>query len=176
MAELRVEQMIDEETIRHRIQELAREIEASVAGETITAICVLKGSLLFFADLVRALRVDVRFDYIALSSYGEGTESSGTVHVVADLSSEIEGKHVLVVEDIVDSGHTLVHLRALLEDRHPKSLRVVSLLSKPERREVEVPVEFIGFEVPNEFIVGFGLDMDQKFRSLPYIGKICSEI
>lgn len=165
-----IEVFITEEAIQARVRELGAAIRAELETEDLLVVCVLKGSMLFFADLVRVLGDGVSFDYIAVSSYGTGTESSGRVRFIADLSQSIEGRDVLIVEDIVDTGRTLKHLRTILEARAPKSIRAVTLLDKPSRRVVEVPVEHRGFEIPDAFVVGYGLDLDEKYRALPYIG------
>lgn len=162
--------MISEEAIRVRVQELGSAIRAHYGDAPIHAVCVLKGSLLFYADLVRAIGGEITFDYVAASSYGAGVESSGQVVFDADLSSSIEGRHVLLVEDIVDTGRTISALMERLRTRAPKSLAVVTLLDKPSRRVVPVPVAFTGFAIEDAFVVGYGLDFDQRFRALPYIG------
>lgn len=164
-----LEMMLSEEAISQRVSELAEEIRADYGNEQILCVGILKGSFLFLADLVRQLGNQVTVDFVQVSSYGSGKSSSGVVQIRKDLDVNIEGKHVLLVEDIVDTGTTLTHLRELLEVRKPKSIRVASLLSKPEARKQETPVEYVGFEIPNEFVVGYGLDFDERYRNLPYI-------
>lgn len=164
--------MIDEPTIHRRVQELGREIRAHYGEQSVHAVCVLKGSLIFFADLVRAIGGDVSFDYIAVSSYGAGVTSSGQVRFDADLSASIEGRHVLIIEDIVDTGRTMAALLEVLASRRPASVAVATLLDKPSRRVVEVPVRFTGFAIEDEFVVGYGLDFDQRYRALPFIGVV----
>lgn len=167
-----IKSMISEDEIRSRVALLGREIRAFYGDVSIHAVCVLKGSLVFFADLVRAIGGDVTFDYIAVSSYGSGVTSSGQVRFDADLSASIEGRHVLIVEDIVDTGRTISALLEVLSSRRPESLQVVTMLDKPSRRIVDVPVAFTGFAIPDEFVVGYGLDFDQRFRALPFIGVV----
>lgn len=161
---------ITEEAIQARVKELGAAIRADLGDAPVLVVCVLKGSLLFFADLTRAIGGDVRFDYVAVSSYGAGTESSGHVRFVADLSQSVAGRDVLLVEDIVDTGRTIEYLRNVLLARAPRSLRIVTLLDKPSRRLVPVPVDYIGFSIEDEFVVGYGLDFDEKYRALPFIG------
>lgn len=155
-----------------RIKALGREIDAAIPPGALHVVGVLRGAFVFMADLVRAVPREVRCDFLAVRSYGSATESSGIVEITHDLGLPIAGQHVLLVEDIVDTGLTLRHLLDLLATRHPASVRVCALLNKPSRRRVEVPVHFVGFEVPDRFVVGFGLDHDQRYRNLPYIGVI----
>lgn len=166
-----VTELIDSKRLRARVVELGETLTRDLAGKRPIFVCVLKGSLPFFSDLALATRLPVQFDYVAVSSY-EGTESSGVVQFRADLSLDIAGRDVVVVEDIVDTGRTM---RCLLDNftaRGPASLRVVTLLDKPSRREVEVPVDYCGFEIPDAFVVGYGLDYGQYFRNLPYIAVL----
>lgn len=165
-----IEEYLSEEQIQARVAELAGEINADYAGEALTVVCVLKGSLLFFADLARKLEGDVQFDYVAVASYFGGTESSGRVRFLADLTQPIEGRHVLVVEDIVDTGRTMAYLLDVLRRRDPASVHVVTLLDKPSRRTVEVDVRYRGFEIPDVFVIGYGMDVNERYRQLPYIG------
>ena len=137
---------------------------------------ILRGAVVFFSELVKNVDLDVRFDFMVVSSYGSGSVSSGEVRIIKDISQPIEGKNVLIVEDIIDTGHTLKNLKKLLLTRNPKSLKIVSLLDKPSRRQVEMEGDYIGFEVPNEFVVGYGLDYDEKYRNLPEIGVLKEEI
>jgi hypoxanthine phosphoribosyltransferase len=162
--------LLDAETIRARIKELALEIERDYpADEEIHLVCVLKGGFVFMADLVRSMSARVSMDFIAVSSYGSGTKSSGEVRFQKDLDTSLESRNVIVVEDIVDTGLTLKYLQEILRSRAPKTLRTACLLSKPSRRKVEVPVEYIGFTIEDKFVVGYGLDFAEKYRNLPHI-------
>lgn len=161
--------LIDEERIRARVAELGREISATYRGEVPVLVNILKGGFIFLADLARALNVDCEIDFMVVSSYEDKTESSGVVRILSDLGVNLEGRHVLIVEDIVDTGLTLDYLRELLAARNPASLRIVTLLNKPDRRQAEVPLDWVGFDIPDEFVVGYGLDFAQRFRNLPYI-------
>lgn len=161
--------LFDEETIRARVAELGREISRDYAGKAPILVNILKGGFIFLADLVRRIDVSCEMDFMVVSSYEDRTESSGVVRILSDLGLNVEGRHVLVVEDIVDSGLTLDYLRELLLARNPASLRVVTLLDKHERRKVQVPVDYVGFRIPDKFVVGYGLDYAQRFRNLPYI-------
>ncbi len=158
--------------IAHRVAELAREIDAAFPPGTLHVVVVLRGAFVFAADLVRCLPRDLRCDFLGVRSYGAATESSGVVEITHDLREPIAGKQVLLVEDIVDTGLTLRHLLDLLAIRQPASLRVCTLLDKPTRRRVAVPVDFVGFEVPDRFVVGYGLDHDQRYRNLPFVAVI----
>ncbi len=164
--------LIDEKTLNKRIQELGETISRDYAGHELKLICILKGSVLFMSELAKRITVPVLFDFMQVSSYGSGTSSSGSVKIRKDLDEDIAGQDVLIVEDIIDSGNTLHKLTPILRGRNPKSLKVVSLLDKPERREVPFEADYRGFEIPDEFVVGFGLDYDQKYRNLPYIGVL----
>ena len=160
---------ISTETISDRIDVLAKQIQDDYGDEPILLVGVLKGSFLFLADLAKRLQGDISVDFVQVSSYGSGKSSSGVVQIRKDLDVNIEGRNVLIVEDIVDTGTTLNHLRELLSTRKPKTLKVVSLLRKPEAQKVPVPAEYVGFDIPNEFVVGYGLDYDERYRNLPYI-------
>ena len=165
--------LLASETIQARIREMAGEIDAAYPkDEPIHLVCVLKGGFMFMADLVRAMAARVSLDFIAVSSYGSGTKSSGEVRFQKDLDTSIEDRHVLLVEDIVDTGRTLKYLQQILARRAPRTIRTACLLSKPSRREVEVPVEYIGFTIEDKFVVGYGLDYDEKYRNLPYIAVL----
>jgi len=164
--------LISEEEVNKRIRELGEQISKDYAGKDLHVICVLKGGVFFMCELVKHISVPVTHDFMSVSSYGNAHESSGRIRIVKDLDDSIEGKDVLVVEDIVDSGRTLSHLMKLLETRGPKSLHLCTLLDKPDRREVEVKVDYTGFKVPNLFVVGYGLDDAQLYRNLPYIGVV----
>lgn len=168
-----IDQMISAKTIAARIEDLAREIEAHYAGvDKLVVVGLLRGSFIFIADLVRELALTVEVDFIEASSYGNAMVSSREVRIVKDLSGEIGGRDVLVVEDLVDTGHTLYHVVNLLRSRSPKSLRAIALLDKPARREVDFQADWIGFDIPDEFVVGYGIDYAQRNRNLPYIGKV----
>ena len=159
--------LLSEEQLSQKIAELGEEISKDYQGKEIVAICVLKGAILFMADLARAVKVPMALDFMAVSSYGNGTSTSGTVRILKDLDNSIEGKHVLVVEDIIDSGVTLKYLLKNLKSRKPASIKLCTLLNKPERRRVEVDIDYCGFTVPDYFLVGYGLDYAEKYRNLP---------
>ena len=161
--------MISEDEIQKRIAEMGKEISKDYEGETILTICVLKGACIFMSDLLKNITTDTNIDFMAVSSYGAETSSSGVVRILKDLDSSIEGKHVLIVEDIVDSGLTLHYLRDYLLGRKPKTLKICTLLDKPERREADIAPDYTGFVIENKFIVGYGLDYQEKYRNLPYI-------
>ncbi len=168
--------MISAERLQERTLELAQEIKKATADyDDLLLICVLKGGFIFLSDLSRALKRPHVVDFMGVSSYGGGTESSGIVQIMMDLKQSVTGRHILIVEDIIDSGRTLKYLRSLLLGRKPASLQICTLLSKPSRREVEVPVDYVGFEIPDEFVIGYGLDFDQLYRNLPYIGVLKPE-
>ena len=164
--------LIDAETLQARIGELGAEISEAYAGRDLLLVGVLKGAVFFLADLMRELSVPCEIDFMAISSYGSGTDSSGVVRILKDLDMNISGRHVLVVEDIIDSGLTLSYLMRSLTARKPASLEVCTLLTKPERRAVDVPVRYVGFEIPNKFVIGYGLDFDQRYRNLPYVAVL----
>jgi hypoxanthine phosphoribosyltransferase len=164
--------LIDEDRLRARIVELGEEISADYAGRDLLLLGVLKGAVFFMADLMRTLTIPCEIDFMAISSYGAQTDSSGVVRILKDLDINIEGRHVLVVEDIIDSGLTLSYLMRNLEAREPASLEVCALLTKPDRREIDVPVRYIGFEIPNRFVIGYGLDFAERYRNLPYVGVL----
>jgi hypoxanthine phosphoribosyltransferase len=169
--------MINEAQLQERIEQIAAEITADYADkEDLLLICVLKGGYMFLADLSRVLQRPHTLDFMGISSYGAGTTSSGAVQIIMDLKSPIVDRHVLIVEDIIDSGRTLQYLSRSLEARGPASLRICSLLSKPSRREVDVLVDYVGFEIPDEFVVGYGLDFAEKYRNLPYIAVLKSSV
>ena len=163
---------LTEEELDKRIREMAAQISKDFDGEPITLICILKGSVFFTCDLAKRISNPVELDFMKVSSYGSGTSSSGRVKIEQDLDENIEGKNVLVVEDIIDSGRTLSYLLDILGRRNPKSLKLCTLLDKPDRRVVEVNVDYVGFEIPDEFVVGYGFDYNQKYRDLPYIGYV----
>ena len=155
-----------------RIQAIGDQISRDYEGRQVHLVCVLKGGSFFMCELAKRIRVPVSLDFMSVSSYGSETKSSGVVKIVKDLDEPVMGKDVIVVEDIVDSGRTLSYLMEMLKDRKPASLRLCTLLDKPERRVVDVHVDYTGFEIPDEFVVGYGLDYDQKYRNLPYIGTV----
>ena len=167
------EVLIDEITLQKRVKELADEINRDYAGEQILLICILRGALPFLVDLMRHISVLNAIDCMAITSYGEGARSStGNVRMTLDLQTNIEGKHVILVEDIVDSGHTVAHVLELLRTRKPKSLKVCALLDKESRREIMVPIDYRGFTIANKFVFGYGLDLDEFYRNLPFIGVV----
>jgi hypoxanthine phosphoribosyltransferase len=169
--------LIDETQLQERIQTLAAEIRQAYKDEDdLLLICVLKGAFIFLADLSRALQRPHHLDFMGVSSYGAGTASSGAVQIIMDLRQDIAGRNVLIIEDIIDSGHTLAYMRRILLARSPASLRICTLLSKPSRREVDVPVAFTGFDIPDEFVVGYGLDFDELYRNLPIIAVLKPEM
>lgn len=169
--------LINQEMLQARIQELARAIETDYVDEAdLLLICVLKGGYIFLADLSRALQRPHEIDFMGVSSYGARTASSGEVRIVMDLKQPVAGRNILVVEDIIDSGRTLDYMRRNLLARSPASLRIVSLLNKPSRREVDVPVDYVGFNIPDEFVVGYGLDFAELYRNLPFVGVLKPEL
>jgi hypoxanthine phosphoribosyltransferase len=170
------EVLIDEDTLRNRIVELGEELSRDYVGRELLLIGVLKGAVFFMADLMRQLTVPCEVDFMAISSYGASTDSSGVVRILKDLDINIEGRDVLVVEDIIDSGLTLSYLMRNLESREPASLEVCALMTKPARREIDVPVRYVGFEIPNRFVIGYGLDFAERYRNLPYVGVLSEEL
>jgi hypoxanthine phosphoribosyltransferase len=164
--------LIDRDVLQRRIQGLGEEISADYAGRDLLLIGVLKGAVFFMADLMRNLTIPCEIDFMAISSYGDSTDSSGVVRILKDLDINIEGRDVLIVEDIIDSGLTLSYLMRNLEAREPASLEICALLTKPDRREADVPVRYIGFEIPNRFVIGYGLDFAERYRNLPYVGVL----
>lgn len=174
MAE-KISVLLSEEEVDARIKAIGEQISKDYEGKQIHMICVLKGGTFFMCELAKRISVPVSLDFMAVSSYGGDTKSSGVVKIVKDLDEAIQGKDVLVVEDIVDSGRTLSYLMEMLRDRKPASLKLCTLLDKPDRRVIDVPVDYTGFQIPDEFVVGYGLDYDQKYRNLPYIGIVTLE-
>ncbi|MDE3190206.1 MAG: hypoxanthine phosphoribosyltransferase [Acidobacteriota bacterium] len=166
------EVLIEADALQQRVAELGEEISADYAGRDLLLVGVLKGAVFFMADLMRHLAIPCEIDFMAISSYGDSTDSSGVVRILKDLDINIEGRHVLVVEDIIDSGLTLSYLIRNLEARAPATLEVCALLTKPERREIDVPVRYVGFEIPNRFVIGYGLDFAERYRNLPYVGVL----
>ena len=170
------EVLFSEEQLKNRVNEIARQIEQDYAGKEIMLISVLRGSFIFMADLCRAIHLPCTIDFMSVSSYGKGTKSSGQVQITKDLSEDITGRHLIVVEDILDSGNTLSYLLSILQHRHPASVRLCTLLDKPERRVKPVEVHYSGFTIPDAFVVGYGLDYAEKYRNLPYIGILKPEV
>jgi hypoxanthine phosphoribosyltransferase len=164
--------LVQPDELEHRVTELAAQISADYAGKDVLLIGVLKGAVFFLADLMRKIDVDCEVDFMAVSSYGSSTDSSGVVRILKDLDATIEGRHVLIVEDIVDSGLTLSYLFRMLGGRSPASLEVCALLTKPDRREVDMPIRYVGFEIPNKFAIGYGLDHAERYRNLPYVAVL----
>jgi hypoxanthine phosphoribosyltransferase len=168
--------LITADELQSRIRELGREVTDDYAGRELLLVGVLKGAVFFMADLMRHLSVPCEIDFMAISSYGASTDSSGVVRILKDLDINIEGRHVLVVEDIIDSGLTLSYLVRNLESREPASLEVCALLTKTARREIEVEVRYVGFEIPNKFVIGYGLDFAERYRNLPYVGVLHDDL
>lgn len=164
--------MLSEEDVDRRIQEIGEQISKDYAGQQVHLVCILKGGSFFMCELAKRITIPVSFDFMSVSSYGGETESSGVVRIVKDLDEKLEGKSVIVIEDIVDTGRTLGYLLEMLQQRGPKSLALCTLLDKPSRRIIPVKVDYTGFQIPDEFVVGYGLDYDQKYRNLPYIGVV----
>ena len=158
------------------VHKIASQINEDFAGEEVIAVIILKGSIMFAADLVRCLTVNVKLDFLQASSYGSGTESSGVINIKKDIDTDIKGKNVLLIEDIIDSGNTLSLLKKEIQNRGAKTVKIASLLSKPDRRVVNIEVEYIGTDIPDEFVVGYGLDMDEKYRQMDYIGILKPEV
>lgn len=171
MAE-KIRVLLTEEEVDKKIQEIGEQISRDYAGEQVHLVCVLRGGAFFMCELAKRITIPVSLDFMSVSSYGGDTKSSGVVKIVKDLDDSLAGKNVIVVEDIVDSGRTLSYLLEMLQDRGPKCMRLCTLLDKPERRVVDVKVDYTGFKIPDEFVVGYGLDYDQKYRNLPYIGVV----
>jgi hypoxanthine phosphoribosyltransferase len=168
--------LVDEETLRARVAELGAEVSADYHGRDLLLIGVLKGAVFFMADFMRHLTIPCEVDFMAISSYGDSTDSSGIVRILKDLDINIEGRDVLVVEDIIDSGLTLSYLMRNLESREPATLEVCALLTKPARRQIDVPVRYIGFEIPDRFVVGYGLDFAERYRNLPYVAVMSQDL
>jgi hypoxanthine phosphoribosyltransferase len=164
--------LVQRDELEHRVRELADEVSRDYADRDLLLVGVLKGAVFFLSDLMRHLEVDCEVDFMAVSSYGSSTDSSGVVRILKDLDVSIEGRHVLIVEDIVDSGLTLSYLLRTLKARNPASLEVCALLTKPERRKVELPIRYVGFEIPNRFAIGYGLDHAERFRNLPFVAVL----
>lgn len=168
--------LLSREQIEKRVEEIAEAITRDYRGESVLMVGILRGAVVFFSELVKRVDLDVRFDFMVVSSYGSGTESGGEIRIVKDLSQPIEGMNVVIVEDIIDTGYTLKNLLRLLGTRNPKSLKIAALLDKPSRRKVPLEGDYVGFKVPNEFVVGYGLDYNEKYRNLPDICVLKPEI
>jgi hypoxanthine phosphoribosyltransferase len=168
MGELKV--LIDEKTLQEKIEKLAERIMKDYEGKDLTFICILKGSVLFTVDLAKKIKNNVRFEFIRVSSYGSSTVSSGKINMILDLQDSIEGKDVIIIEDIIDTGRTLSYLREYLKDKNPASLKICTLLDKKERREFEIEPDYTAFDIPDKFVVGYGLDYDENYRNLPFVG------
>jgi hypoxanthine phosphoribosyltransferase len=166
------EALVSQEDLERRVRELGEEISRDYQGKELFLVGVLKGAVFFLSDLMRALEVPCEVDFMAVASYGSSTDSSGVVRILKDLDATIEGKDVLIVEDIIDSGLTLSYLLRTLRARDPRSLEVCALLTKPERREVDLPIRYTGFEIPNKFVIGYGLDHAERYRNLPYVAVL----
>ena len=170
-----VSTLISQQELEARIRQMAEQINRDYEGESVHLVCILKGSIFFTCELAKNLNIPVTMDFMAVSSYGSQTKSSGVVRLIKDLDEPIEGRNVIVIEDIIDSGRTLSYLLDNLSGRGPKSLRLAALLDKPDRRVTDVGVDYTGFVIPDKFVVGFGLDYDQRYRNLPYIGVMSFE-
>lgn len=168
----RIRVLLSEQEVNEKIAELGKKISEDYAGRSVHLICVLKGGIFFTCELAKRITVPVSLDFMSVSSYGADTKSSGVVKIVKDLDEPLEGKDVLIVEDIIDSGRTLSYLIQILQKRNPASIHLCTLLDKPERRVTDVKVDYVGFNIPDEFVVGYGLDYAQKYRNLPYIGVV----
>ena len=167
-----IRELISEENVDARIRELGEQISKDYEGESVHLVCILKGACIFMCDLAKRIRVPLSMDFMTVSSYGSGTKSSGIVRIKKDLDDPIKGLNVLIVEDIVDSGRTLHYLTEVFRERGCKSVRTCTLLDKPERRVVDLDVDYVGFMIPNQFVVGYGMDYDQRYRDLPFIGVV----
>ncbi len=168
--------LISEDEIQAKVNELGKQISEDYKDRHLFMICILKGAIMFYSDLAKKITVPLAMDFMAVSSYGAGTRSSGEVRIIKDLSVPAEGLDILIVEDILDSGNTLNYIVNILSDRKPASLKICTLLDKPERREKPITVDYAGFEIPDEFVIGYGLDYDEKYRNLPYIGVLKEEV
>jgi hypoxanthine phosphoribosyltransferase len=171
-----VEVLLDRETLQRRVTELGAEITADLAGKNVCLVGILKGCFVFFADLAREIQLPMLTEFVGISSYGDDTKSTGIVQITTDLSRSIEGFDVLIIEDIIDSGLTMRYLLDNLATRRPNSIRVCTLLHKPDNARVEVPIDYVGFEIPNQFVIGYGLDLAGRYRNLPYIGVYHGEV
>jgi hypoxanthine phosphoribosyltransferase len=170
------EVMITDDQIREKAAELGRKLTEDYRGKNPLLICVLKGGLMFLADLMREIKIPVEIDFMAVSSYGDATESSGVVRILMDLDRNIRGRHVLIVEDIIDTGRTLAYIIENLRTRGPASIKVCTLLNKPARRVLDIPIDYVGFEIPDRFVIGYGLDYGEIYRNLPFVGVLKPEM
>lgn len=161
-----------EEQLAKKVQELGAQISKDYEGKNVLLVALLKGAVVFMADLMRSITIPVAIDFMAVSSYGVGTKTTGVVKIIKDLDLDLSGRHVLIVEDILDSGMTLNYISQLLADRHPESMRICALLNKPDRRVADIKADYVGFDIPDEFVVGYGLDFDERYRNLPYVGVL----
>ncbi|MBN2880198.1 MAG: hypoxanthine phosphoribosyltransferase [Clostridia bacterium] len=168
--------LISEAEIQQKVKELAERISKDYKGKHLLMICILKGAIMFYSDLARNISIPMAMDFMAVSSYGAGTKTSGEVRILKDLSGPAEGLDILIVEDILDSGNTLNYIENILKDRNPASLKICTLLDKPERREKPIVVDYVGFAIPDEFVIGYGLDYSERYRNLPYIGVLKEEV
>ena len=168
--------LISEEEIQAKVAEIGARISEDYVGKNLLMVGILKGSVVFMADLMRAVGVQTQIDFMSVSSYGSGTKSSGVVKIIKDLDNNVEGYDLLLVEDILDSGLTLSYLREMLQNRHPNSIKIVTLLNKPARRTADIQPDYCCFDVPDEFVVGYGLDFDERYRNLPYVGVLKEEV
>lgn len=168
--------LVDEENIHDAVNRIAENLNRDLEGESLLVIIILKGSTPFAMDLIRKLNMPVQLDFMQVSSYGKSTESAGFINIKRDIEQDISGKNILIVEDIIDSGNTLYKLKTLFESRNAKSVRICTMLDKPSRRVVDVAVDYVGYEIPDEFVVGYGLDYDENYRNLPYIGVLKREV
>lgn len=168
--------LLSENQLLTRVKELAKQLDEDYAGKSPLMVAILKGSVMFYTDLVRNMKIEMKMDFMSISSYGNGVKSSGEVKMIKDLDGKIEGKDVIIVEDIIDSGYTMRYLKHLLEARRPSSIKICALLDKPSRRETEIEIDYKGFEVEDEFVVGYGLDYAGLYRNFPYIGILKREV
>lgn len=168
--------LLDEDVLANRIKEMGEEISKDYAGEEVMLVGILKGASVFMSDLIRQISLPAYIDYMVVSSYGNSAETSGVVRIIKDLEDNIEGKNIIIVEDIIDTGLTLAYLKQNLLSRHPKSIKICTLLDKPARREKEIDIDYKGFEVPDEFIIGYGIDYAEKYRNLPFVGTLKREV
>lgn len=169
--------LLTPEEIQEKVRELGQRIEQDYRGQDLILVCVLKGATVFLSDLMRHIQIPLEIDFMAISSYNAGeTESSGVVRILMDLAASIEGRNVLIVEDIIDTGRTLAYILENLQTRNPKTLKICALLNKPQRREVEITIDYLGFRIPNKFVVGYGLDFGQIYRNLPFVGVLKPEL
>ena len=176
MQKYSIKPYISEEDILKRVEELAKEIDKDFEGEEVLLIGLLRGSVVFLSDLCRKLKTADTLDFMVVSSYGNGMESSRNVKIIKDLEENVKGRNVIIVEDIIDTGNTLKKVKEIIETREPKKIKIVTLLDKPERREVDdIEVDYVGFKIPDEFVVGYGIDFAQKYRTLPYVGIVVKE-